>query len=369
MLDFKKKLKILFLLGILLFTTAPIISIAQSPETNENNIEAEVVSVLEEGYEFIPGTQIEAFNQTLEVKILEGEQIGVITEVQSQFYNFKAGDHLFLDIRENFNEEFDYIVNQPDRKLPLFFLFIFFVAVILSFSFWKGLRSLLSLGISFFIILFFLLPKLLTGASPIITAVLYASLIVALAMYITHGFNRVTHSAFLGTTITLIFVSFLSYVAVLFGKLSGFASHEALYLNLQTGGLLDISGLLLAAIIIGILGILDDVSITQSATVRELYRVNPNLSVKEVYKRALLVGREHVVSLVNTLALAYAGASLPLLLLFSQSDENFLSLINMEIFATEITRTLVGSTGLILAVPLSTIFASFLLKKHKKMLK
>ncbi len=128
--------------------------------------------------------------------------------------------------------------------------------------------------------------------------------------------------------------------------------------------MLDLSGLLLGAIIIGILGILDDISITQSATVRELYNANPNLSVKDVYNRAFSVGKEHMVSLVNTLTLAYAGAALPLLLLFSQSEEDIFLLINKEIFATEITRTLIGSIGLILAVPITTILASIMLSKE-----
>lgn len=120
----------------------------------------------------------------------------------------------------------------------------------------------------------------------------------------------------------------------------------------------------MGAIIIGILGILDDISITQSATVRELYNANPNLSVKDVYNRAFSVGKEHMVSLVNTLTLAYAGAALPLLLLFSQSEEDIFLLINKEIFATEITRTLIGSIGLILAVPITTILASIMLSKE-----
>ncbi len=339
------------------------VPLAEANNTEDTrNIRAEVVDILEEGHRFIPGTNIEAFHQTLEVEILEGAMRGEILVIDSDFHKFDRGDRLFLDVYEDFEGEYHYVVSEPDRLFPLLLIFALFVAAILSFGFWKGVRSILSLGISFAIIIFILLPRLLDGASPVPTIIVFASLILALAMYITHGFNRVTHSAFFGTAVTLLFVGLLSYLSVSMIKLSGFSSHEALYLNLQTGGLLDISGLLLGAIIIGILGILDDVSITQSATVRELYRADPGFGKKEVFRRALSVGKEHIVSLVNTLALAYAGASLPLLLLFSQSQEGFLTLINMEIFATEITRTLVGSIGLIMAVPVTTLFAAIMLK-------
>ena len=354
------------LLFVFLFSPTSSLHALTHSETEEKNVRAEVVEVLEEDYRFIPGTGIEAFHQNLKVKILEGARQGETVEIESQFYKFTEGDRVFLNILQGFDDEPIYTVNEPDRLFPIFFLFALFVLAILSFGFWKGLRSILSLGLSFAIIIFLLLPKLLEGASPVPTTIIFASLILALAMYITHGFNRVTHSAFFGTTLTLIFVGLLSLLSVSAGKLSGLSSHEALYLNLQTGGLLDISGLLLGAIIIGILGILDDVSITQSATVRELYRANPRLGVKDVYRRALSVGKEHIVSLVNTLALAYAGVALPLLLLFSQSNESFLTLINMEIFATEITRILVGSIGLIMAVPITTAFAAFLLRPEKR---
>lgn len=364
-------LKILKFCGLVLilltFIIIPNTKNTHALETSsEHNIKAEVLNILNEGYQFIPGTEIETFHQTLEVKILEGEMEGKKVELESEFYKLKEKDKIFINVLKEGEDQYRYILDQPDRRLPLLVLFSIFTGTILFFGLWKGFRSLLSLGISFVIILFFLLPKLLEGASPVPTTIFFASLIVALAMYITHGFNKVTHAAFLGTSITLVFVGLLSYFTVSINKLSGFASHEALYLSLQTGGLLDISGLLLGAIIIGILGILDDVSITQSATVRELYRANSKLKIKDVYYRAFSVGREHMVSLVNTLALAYAGASLPLLLLLSKSEENLFILINSEIFATEITRTLVGSIGLILAIPITTILATLFLKPKTK---
>ncbi|MFP4539657.1 MAG: YibE/F family protein [Candidatus Paceibacterota bacterium] len=358
-----KKIGVFVGFFILLLQITPA-SLQAQVQASEEPVKAEVTKIIDEGHRFIPGTNIETSYQKIEVEILEGKEKGEKTQVDNESYSLSKGDLIFLEAIEESEGEYRYVFDQPDRTIPLLFLSLFFVAVILFFSFWKGIRSILSLVISLAIILFLLLPKLLEGAPPVSTSILFASLIVASAMYITHGFNRVTHAAFLGTVITLIFTGLLSYLSVTTGKLSGLSSDEALFLNLETGGLLDMSGLLLGAIIIGILGILDDVSITQAATIRELYRVNPKLDIKTAYQRAHSVGREHIVSLINTLVLAYAGASLPLLLLVTQSQQGFLNLINMEIFATEITRTLVGSIGLIMAVPITTIIAAFLLKNR-----
>lgn len=156
----------------------------------------------------------------------------------------------------------------------------------------------------------------------------------------------------------------LAYIGVEAANLTGFASDEAVYLNFNTPGL-NFSGLLLGGIIIGALGVLDDIAVTQAAVVSELYGSSPNISRKEAYKRALRVGKEHVGALVNTLALAYTGAALPLLLLFSTSDSTVSSIINQEVFATEIIRTITGSIGLILTVPFTTLLAVFFLEKYR----
>lgn len=171
--------------------------------------------------------------------------------------------------------------------------------------------------------------------------------------------------AFTGTVMAVILTGVLAYLGVELASLSGFASDEAVYLNFNTRGTLDFAGLLLGGIMIGVLGVLDDITITQAAIVSELYNSASHLSRKEVYMKAIRVGKEHVGALVNTLALAYTGASLPLLLLFSTSDSSMGSIINQEIFATEIIRTTVGSIGLVLTVPITTLLAVYLLKGYK----
>jgi uncharacterized membrane protein len=159
--------------------------------------------------------------------------------------------------------------------------------------------------------------------------------------------------------------SLLATWAVYITKLSGFSEEASVYLNFNTGGNLNFSGLLLGAIIIGVLGVLDDIAVTQSAVVTELFDSNKNISRHEVYRRAMRVGKEHVGALVNTLVLAYTGTALPLLLLFSIYEYKFTTVINMEIFATEIIRTIIGSIGLVLTVPIVTLLAVVYLKDYK----
>jgi uncharacterized membrane protein len=157
----------------------------------------------------------------------------------------------------------------------------------------------------------------------------------------------------------------LAMFAVASTSLSGFSDDASLYLNFNTGGTLNFAGLLLGAIIVGVLGVLDDIAITQAAVVTELFNSNKNMTRLEVYKRAIRVGREHVGALVNTLVLAYTGAALPMMLLVNLYQYDFFTIINLEVFATEIVRTIVGSIGLVLTVPIVTFMAVIYLKDYK----
>lgn len=227
------------------------------------------------------------------------------------------------------------------------------------------MRSFVALAGSFCAIIFVLLPGILNGWNPLLASLLVAGGILFLAIFFTHGFNRESTVAYAGTMIAVALSGLFAVFAVHITDLSGFASDETVYLNFSTGGTLNFTALLLGAFIIGFLGVLDDIAVTQSAVVSELFRSNPNLTRKEVYKRAMRVGSEHVGALVNTLVLAYTGASLPLLLYFSIGSTSFTTTVNLEIFATEIVRTIVGSTGLILTVPIVTFLAVTYLKGYK----
>jgi uncharacterized membrane protein len=185
-----------------------------------------------------------------------------------------------------------------------------------------------------------------------------ASLIVLIGSYVTHGVNRTTSAAVAGMIATIAITGTLAYVSIALTGLTGWSGDEVTYLNLNTRGAIDLSGLLLGGILIGLLGVLYDAAIGQAVSVEELARAGQHYSKRDVYQRALRIGREHVGALVNTLAIAYAGASLPLLLLFFGAGDIDVGLtINREIFSTEIVRILVGSIGLVLAVPITTAIA------------
>jgi uncharacterized membrane protein len=190
-----------------------------------------------------------------------------------------------------------------------------------------------------------------------VTSVLVAGVILALALFATHGFTARSVIAFLGTFGAVVLTGLIALIWVDLARFTGFGSDAAVYLNFSTAGTLDLSGLLLGAILIGILGVLDDVAVTQASVTIELARANRKLSSFELYRRALRVGRDHIGSLVNTLALAYVGVSLPLLLLFAHGEAAWGMALNQEIIAAELVRTLVGSIGLILAVPITTLIA------------
>ena len=323
-----------------------------------------VVEIIEQGERDIPGFDIDTFYQIIDAEILEGTRKGEIITINNDFVRLEKGDKFFVNYLLNPDGSEVYSMSEPDRRIPLYFFIGLFVLVILFFGKFQGLRSLLSLAGSFFVIIFFLLPNILNGANPVVISVIASTVILVLAIYLTHGVNKKSTSALLGTIITIFFTGILASVAVNVCKFSGFASDESVYLNIVTGGQINFNGLLLGAIIIGVLGILDDIAITQASAVKELHGAAPHLSRKDIYRKSLRIGREHVGALVNTLALAYAGAAMPLLLLVYSSG--FTSMIlNKEIFATEVIRTIVGSIGLILAVPITTLIAVLMLVKNK----
>lgn len=326
----------------------------------------EVLEVEEQEYRIVPGTETEHLYQTLRIEILDGPRRGEDVVIENDYLELKKGDKFYFNYIEYIGGEEVYSVTNIDRRGSLIFFALLFVVAVVAFGGWQGVRSLLALGGSFFAILYILLPGLLQGWNPLLVSFVVASTILFGAIFFTHGFNRESAVAYGGTMLAVSLTGILAIIAVSMSSLSGFNSDESVYLNLNTKGALDFTGLLLGAIIIGVLGVLDDIAVTQAAVVSELYSSNATMSRKEVYMRALRVGREHVGALVNTLVLAYTGVSLPLLMYFHQSPLSFGSLVNAELFATEIIRTIVGSIGLILTVPIVTALAVYYLKGHAK---
>ncbi len=329
-------------------------------------MKGKVLEVISEERRQIPGTDVETSYQTIKVEIIDGPEKGKVIDIENDFLNMKAGQIFYLTHTKSDLDGTDfYTVSEPYRLPQLAFLVAMFVAVVLIFGGWQGARGLIALIGSLFFIVFMLLPGVLQGYSPILVSVCVSSIIVVLGSYVTHGFNKTTSTAVLGMVTTVIFTGALAYWAIPFTYLSGFTAEETTYLNLNTRGALDLAGLLIGGILIGTLGVLYDAAIGQAVSVEELESAGQHLSRREVYRRAVRIGREHIGALVNTLAIAYVGASLPLLLLFYGFGEGGIAMaLNRELFATEIVRAVIGSIGLVLAVPITTAIATRILVRE-----
>ena len=243
------------------------------------------------------------------------------------------------------------------RKPTLLWLAVLFAVAVVVLGRLRGAAALGGLVASVAVLLFFALPAIIDGRDPVAVAVVAASAISFFALYLAHGFRPMTTVALLGTLASLSLTAVLATVFVGLAQFSGFSTEEAIFLQ-GTGGDLDLQGLILAGVIIGALGALDDMTVTQAAAVWELRSASPDLPPSRLMAAGLRIGRDHVASTVNTLVLAYVGASMPLMLLFVLSRQSLGDVANSEVVAIEIVRTLVGSIGLVASVPLTTWLAA-----------
>jgi uncharacterized membrane protein len=246
-----------------------------------------------------------------------------------------------------------------ERKTPLLALTALFVGLVLATARFKGLRALVGLALSLLVLVLFVVPAILSGESPMGVAVFGSLAVMLVTITLTHGLGPKTISACLGTAAALLLTLFLADVFVEAAHLSGLASEEAVFLNASVEDV-SVRGLLLAGMVIAALGVLDDLTVTQASTVLALRRANPLFGFGELFRRAVDVGHDHISATVNTLVLAYAGAALPVLLVFSLAETPFGEAVGFEVVAAEIVAMLVGSIGLIAAVPLTTALAALL---------
>jgi uncharacterized membrane protein len=256
-----------------------------------------------------------------------------------------------------------YAVTDQQRSTPMLWMIALAVAAIVAFGRWRGVSSLAGLAVSFAVLLLFVIPAILDGTSPLLVAVVGSSAIMFAALYLTHGVNVHTSVAVAGTLLSLVLTGVLGALFTSLLKLTGVASDDSSYLSATQGGL-DLRGLLLAGIVIGALGVLDDVTVTQAATVAEMSAGNARVSRWELYRAAARVGRAHVASAVNTIVLAYAGASLPLLLVIAAGTQPVSELLTSEFLAQEILRSAVGTIGLVASVPITTALAALVADLH-----
>lgn len=246
------------------------------------------------------------------------------------------------------------------RSTPLLWLVAAFVLVVVAFGRWQGVRALVGLAASGAVLVAFLVPALLRDEPAVPVALAATVLIGFIALYLAHGVNTGTTVALAGTLVSLAVTSGLALVVVAATNMTGLADSRSQTLRV-TAEALDLRGLLIAGIVVGALGVLDDVTVSQVSIVAALRRANPGLSARLLYREATRVGRDHVASTVNTLVLAYAGASLPLLLFFAQGNQPVGRLVASELISVEVVRMLVGSIGLVASVPITTGLAALVL--------
>lgn len=260
--------------------------------------------------------------------------------------------------------DLQYSVTDVNRKFPMMLLAGIFALVVVAVGRLRGVMALVALALSFAVLTLFILPAILQGSNPLVVAVVGASAIMLIALYICHGLTARTSVAVIGTLISLLLIGLLGSLFIGWASLSGNTDDNTGLIH----GLyphIDMSGLLLAGVIIGSLGVLDDVTVTQTSAVWELHQADPTMSAKKLYRAGIRIGRDHIASVVNTLVLAYAGAALPLLLLFSIARSSVGAVANSELVAEEIVRTLIGSIGLVASVPVTTVLAALVVSADR----
>jgi uncharacterized membrane protein len=332
---------------------------------------AEVTKVMNEQTELNNTSQP---YQILTVKVLEGEYKGVPFQVDygkreayPVSFHFVPGDKVYVSISQGPNNMVNVYYVDYVRTQPLLILFSLFVLAILAMGRWKGLGALVALAISMLMIVRYVIPHILSGEDPIKVSLIGSAILLGLTLYLTYGWNLKTHASVLSMILSLMLTGALSLLFVYLARLTGYGDENTMYLMQMSSVQINPRGLMLGGMIIGALGVLDDLVTSQSASVVEIHDANPSLGFRRTLEKAMRIGQDHVAATVNTLVLAYTGASLPLLLVFTLGQGNYSYFLNSEFLAEEIVRTLVGSLGLIAAVPISTVVATMLILHQERL--
>jgi uncharacterized membrane protein len=366
---------------ILLYFAAPLFNAPGIKNTANKNqgvqeqyIKARVLSVENQTTEAATSSEItiqQNIVQRTEVLFLEGSEKGLKKEIKNgpipvtlQSKQYQAGDTVLVLKSTLANQSDVYLIFDHYRLDALWILAALFAILTIVVIRLKGLLSLVALGITVSIVSFYTVPQLLAGVNTLVVLLISATLIGATSLYLAHGFTRRTTLTLVSIGIALLISINLSVYFIQFAQLFGLGSEESLYLQTGRFGDLNIRGLVLAGIVIASIGVLDDVASAQAATVEELNRANPNLTVNQLYARAMKVGGEHIASMVNSLLLVFAGASLTLFILQFASNQRPLAVtINTEMVSQEIVASLIVSIGLIMTVPITTYLLSVFSKK------
>lgn len=295
------------------------------------------------------------------VELEEGPERGTVVVIEDDRGGgapvVEGGDRVVVGFTPGAPRGAQYYLADFQRRTPLLVLGALFAGAVVALGRARGLRALAGLAFGLGTLLVFVLPAILDGRNPVAVAVVGSSAVLLVTLPLAHGLNARTTTAVVGTLASLVLIGVLAAVFVAAGRFSGLASEEASFLQAASGRI-NLRGLLLGGIVIGSLGVLDDVTVTQASAVWELHRADPTLRPAGLYRAAVRIGRDHIASTVNTLVLAYAGASLPLLVLLVEANRPVSEVLTGELVAVEVVRTLVGSIGLVAAVPVTTALAA-----------
>lgn len=346
-------------------TTEDIIDqqVVEAPERSE--IKAEVLSIDTAACADEIDTDTKSCYE-VKVKLLEGDNedqeetlvVDSRADALIDEWELEQGDEVVV-VEFDFGDTKDYQLLEIYRASKILWFVALYVLVVLVVARWQGLGSLIGLALSVFVILQITIPMTLNGYDPVLIALIGGFAVLVPSIYFSHGLNTKTSIALIGTSIGLIVTGILAVVAIEVTTLTGFGAEESLYLATSDSADFNMRSILLASMIIGGIGLIDDVTVGQVAVIKEILEENQTIKLQRLYSKAMNVGKDHIASMVNTLFLAYTAASLPLLMLLVDKGASLSDVANIETFAEEIIRTLVASTGLVLTLPITTLIASY----------
>lgn len=351
------------LVGVLVWWPSGDARVASAALGFSEQVDATVAAAELTGCSYNPELQCDVVTAEVTSGPDEGDVAVLEFGLDSPAATLRAGDDIVLnDAGPDVPPQVRYSFADFQRGTPLLVLALLFAAAVVAVGRWKGVLALVGLVASLFVLLSFVLPALLRGSSPLGVALTGATVIAFVALYVAHGVGERTTVALMGTIASLLLATGLALAFAGAAELTGLASEESFNL-LAFAPDLDFRGLFLAAVIIGALGVLDDVTVTQTSAVWELHRADPRLGVGGLYAAGIRIGRDHIASTVNTLVLAYSAAALPLLLIYTQSGLGLGRIVRSETVALEVVQTLVGSIGLVASVPITTALAAFVVTR------
>lgn len=331
----------------------------------------DVEKILDEGKTTLLDTEYPY--QVLQVKLYTdkgNEIVQIRNDIQpggDDSQHYAVGDKIVATKVTDENGKAQYYISDRYRFPSIILLFLIFFGLTVGISKMKGLSSIIALVFSVAVLANYVVPNIINGQDPFLTCIIGALLITPLSLYLAHGFNKRTSLSLLSTMLSIVISAVLAVVFVDIAKLFGTGSEDAFILKTGLLTNLNLKGLLLGGIIFGAVGVLDDVTTAQTAAIDEIKKANDSLGFRELLTKGISVGKEHISSLVNTLVLAYVGSSFPLLILFSLNNDIPIWIkYNSEFIVEEVVRTLVGSTTLVLAVPISTVIAAYFLGRKSK---